>query len=82
MSDDNKKEIKYTVNDEPQNTVKEKLTPVQIMQHAGIDPTKNYLIKIKHDNEQKSFKDEPDKELEIHENEKFITNFFGPKPVS
>jgi hypothetical protein len=74
-------EINYTVNDEPQKTAKKELTPVEIMKHAGIDPAQNYLIEIE-GHHKKSFKDEPNKEIHMHNHMKFITNFIGPKPVS
>jgi hypothetical protein len=74
-------EIHYTVNDEPQKTTKKELTPVEIMRHAGIDPQQNYLIRIEGDHK-KSYKDEPTKEIHMHDHMKFITNFTGPKPVS
>ena len=80
MSND-KHTIEYTVNDEPQSTTEKELTPVQIMDKAGIDPTKNYLIQIE-GNHQESYKDTPDKAIHMHEKMKFITNFIGPKPVS
>ncbi len=80
MSND-KKVIDYTVNDEPQSTTQKELTPVQIMENAGIDPARNYLIQIE-GNHQESYKETPDKTIHMHEKMKFITNFIGPKPVS
>jgi len=73
--------IDYTVNDEPQSTIEKDLTPVQIMTNAGIDPAKNYLIQLD-GKSQKSFKDNPNAVIHMHEGIKFITNFMGPKPVS
>jgi hypothetical protein len=73
--------IHYTVNGELQGTTERELTPVKIMEDAGIDPAQNYLIEIKH-HEKESFKDHPDKTIHMHNGLKFITNFMGPKPVS
>ncbi len=73
--------IHYTVNDEPQSTTERELTPVKIMENAGIDPNLNYLIKIDGHN-QESFRNDPGKVIHMHNGMKFITNFMGPKPVS
>jgi hypothetical protein len=73
--------IHYTVNDEPQWTSEKELTPVKIMEHAGIDPGSNYLVEIK-DHKPESFRDKPDERIHMHNGMKFITNFMGPKPVS
>jgi hypothetical protein len=74
-------EIHYTVNDEPQSTTLREMTPVQIMENAGIDPAQNYLIQIE-GNHQVSYKDNPNEIIHMHERMKFITNFMGPQPVS
>lgn len=73
--------IHYTVNDEPQSTTEKELTPVKIMDNAGIDPDEDYLIEII-DHKKESFKDDPNKLIHMHNGMKFITNFMGPKPVS
>lgn len=80
MSND-KHEIEYTVNDEPQSTNEKDMTPVQIMEKAGIDPAHNYLIQIE-GNHKVSYKDKPNEIIHMHEKMVFITNFTGPKPVS
>jgi hypothetical protein len=74
--------IHYSVNDEPQYTHEKELTPVKIMEDAGIDPSKNYLVEIKKDGHQESFKDAPEKHIHMHDGMKFITCFMGTKPVS
>ncbi len=83
MNEDKKPKhvIDYTVNDEPQSTEEKELTPVQIMQKAGVDPDSNYLIQIK-GSTQESYKDVPTVPVKMHEHMKFITNFIGPTPVS
>ena len=73
--------IHYTVNDEHQKTEEERLTPVQILTNAHIDPQTNYLIEIK-GKEQISFKDKPNEPIEMKNGMKFISQFIGPTPVS
>jgi hypothetical protein len=74
-------EIHYVVNDEPQVTREKELTPIQIMERAKIDPNQNYLVRIK-GRERESFQDHPTTPIAIHPNDKFITIFTGPVPVS
>jgi len=79
--DKEKHTINYFVNDEPQSTTEEELTPVQILTKAGIDPGSNYLVEIR--GKQKiSYKDTPSKPIKMHKNMKFISVSTGPKPVS
>lgn len=73
--------IHYAVNDEPQSSTSRELTPRQIMEKAGVNPAENYLVRIK-GRERISYKDNPDSPIELHEDEKFITIFTGPVPVS
>jgi hypothetical protein len=73
--------INFTVNDEPYSTTEKELTPIKIMQMAGIDPDQNYLVEIIN-KKQESYKDEPNKIIHIHDGMEFIANFMGPKPVS
>jgi hypothetical protein len=76
-----KEAILYSVNGEPQWTMEKELTPVKIMEAAGVDPSQNYLVEIK-EHKPESFKDDPNKIIHMHNGLKFITNFMGPKPVS
>jgi hypothetical protein len=73
--------IHYTVGDEPQTTTERVLTPREIMTKAGIKPEENYLVEIK-GRERKSYKDQPDEPIHMHEGQKFVTVFVGPVPVS
>lgn len=74
-------EIHYTVNGESQETLNRTLTPAQIMEKAGIKPSENFLVEIR-GRERISFKDDPTAQIEIHENEKFVTEYNGPVQVS
>jgi hypothetical protein len=74
-------EIHYSVNGEPQVTVDRELTPVKIMEKAGINPSENFLVEIR-GRDRISFKNEPTKPIDIHPNEIFVTEYMGPVPVS
>lgn len=75
--------IDYTVNDEPQSTTADELTPTQILSKAGIDPNTNYLVEIRGNGKEKvSFKDNPDELIKMREHLRFISVSTGPKPVS
>ena len=78
---DAKHEIDYTVDDEPQSTTSKILTPRQILSDAGIDPATHYLVELQGQH-QVSYKDTPDVEIKMHENQKFISISTGPTPVS
>lgn len=71
----------YTVNEEPQSTDKHVLTPVQIMSKAGIAPGSNYLILLE-GKKKKSYENDPDAEVHMRQNMKFITVFTGETPVA
>lgn len=77
----NPQAITFTVDGEPETTSERKLTPVQIMQLAHIDPASNYLVRVEGRN-QTSYKDQPNTEIEVHEHEVFVTVSTGPTPVS
>lgn len=71
----------FTVDDEQFSTSEHTLTPVQILQIAGLDPTTHYLVQIT-GNHQKSYQDTPDEPIHVHQHMKFISVFNGPTPVS
>lgn len=73
--------IHYTVNDEPQQTQEQSLTPKEIMTLAGINPDENYLVGIE-GRHRESYQDKPDKPIHMHEHQKFVTVFTGSVPVS
>ena len=84
MSDEAAKhhEIHYKVDDEKQTTTAKQLTPVQIMSSAGIDPQTNYLEQLLGDHEHKSYKDNPNQEIEMENHMRFITKPLGHMHVS
>lgn len=56
-------------------------TPASILTAAGIDPTKRYLIEIKGNN-QTPYRDHPNEEIQVHQNQQFVTGSLDPIPVS
>ena len=73
--------IEYTVDGEPQTTEEHRLTPRQILENAGIDPTTCYLVRI-HGEQQDSYRDKPDEAIVMHPHLKFISVCMSPTPVS
>lgn len=71
----------YTVDDEPQSTTELVLTPSQILEKAGIDPTSHYLVEIK-GNHRESYENKPDAEIHMHQHMKFVSVSTRPTPVS
>ncbi len=71
----------YTVDGEPQSTTRHTMTPVEILQAAGIDTANHYLVEII-GKAPKSYQDDPNAVIHMHENMKFISVATGPTPVS
>ncbi len=71
----------YTVDDETQTTTEHELTPVQIMQTAGIDPASHYLVQIE-GNHRKSYQDNPNEPIHMHQHMRFVSISTEPTPVS
>ncbi len=71
----------YSVDDEPQSTSEHTLTPVQILQIAGIDPSAHYLVQII-GNHQESYQNKMEEPIHMHEHMKFISVSTGPTTVS
>lgn len=81
MEEKKEKTITYVVDDEIQHTEEKVLTPKQILENAGIDPNSYYLVQIM-EHEKKSYRDNPNEEIHMHPNMKFISIFVGETPVS
>jgi hypothetical protein len=62
----------YTVDGEKQETDKHELTATEIMKQSQVDPNKNYLVLVEGEHK-KSYKDNPDEPIHMHENMVFIT---------
>jgi hypothetical protein len=71
----------FEVDGEPVTTIEKTLTPTQIMELAGVDPTTHYLVELK-GRKQESYEGRPDEPIDVHEKQKFITVATGPTPVS
>lgn len=76
--------IHFTLDDEPQTTTEQVLTPTQILENAKpvpIDPSTHYLIQLE-GAKQISYQDKPNEPIHMHEHMKFISESTGPTPVS
>lgn len=73
--------IRFTVDGEPVETLERELTPVQIMELAGVDPTTHYLKEIR-GRQQISYEDRPDEPIRIRRGQRFVTNSREPATVS
>jgi hypothetical protein len=71
----------YTVDGETQTTTEHVMTPINIMSKAGVDPNTHYLVQMIGTNK-KSYKDNPNEEIHMHNHMTFFTNDIGPTPVS
>ena len=74
--------INYDVDDEPQVTTEKVLTPHQILSNAQINVENHYLVQLKGQNQQVSYKDKMDEPIHMHENMRFISVEIGETPVS
>ena len=78
---DGRHTITFTVDGEPVHTEEHKLTPIEIIKLAGVNPDTNYLVRVE-GRHQQSYKDTPTQPIEVHEGEVFVTVPTGPTPVS
>ncbi len=79
--DDDRHEIEYSVDGEPEHTAKRVLTVREILKRAGLDPKERCLVLIK-GKKQFSYRDRLDEDIRMHPGMKFVTVFCGPVPVS
>ncbi|HSZ58354.1 MAG TPA: hypothetical protein VK797_22000 [Tepidisphaeraceae bacterium] len=75
-------DIEYTVDGEPQATTEKELTANQILEHAKINPQTNYLVELLGPHERKSFEDQPNDEVRLHDEMRFVSVARCPTPVS
>lgn len=73
--------FQFTVDDEPFSTHEHTLTPIQILEIAGLDPATHYLVQIQ-GNHQVSYKDKPNEPIHMHQHAKFVSVFTGDTTVS
>lgn len=84
MSNDQQDETKtfdVTVDGETVGIPRKDVTPRDILEAAGLNPDSRYLVEIKGSN-RVSYKGETDEEINVHENQKFVSNRLGNVPVS
>ena len=72
--------ITYFLDNERQETTEATLTVGQILKDGGLDPQTHYLIELRGD-QQIAYRD-LNESIRVHENEKFISVFHGPTPLS
>ncbi|MEV7388081.1 hypothetical protein [Streptomyces sp. NPDC091215] len=75
------KTVTVIVDEEPVSGVPQHTTPNEILRLAEIDPASHYLERV-NGRHRESFKGEGDKDITVHEREKFVSVFTGPTPVS
>ena len=81
MEEKKENTISYVVDDEIQHAEEKVLTPKQILEKAGFDANSYYLVQmIGH--EKKSYQDNPNEEIHMHPNMRFVAIFVGETPVS
>lgn len=71
--------VRYFVNGEEQETDRRKLTVREILTNAGMTPAEQY--RLVRDNGNHTFTDH-DREVPLHEGERFTALFEGPTPTS
>lgn len=72
----------YTVDGAEQQTHAHKLTPRAIVVNANLSAVERYLIELRSDNKQISYRDAMDTPIQMHQKQEFITASIGPTPVS
>ena len=75
------KTFTVSVDGEPVEIPRKDVTPRIILEAAGLDPTTRYLIE-KRGHNNVSYKGKTDDDLNVHENQVFLTGRCGPVTVS
>ena len=81
MTDKADKYFEITVDGEEIEVPRKNTTPTLILELAGIDPKERYLIQITGQNKE-SYKDNPEQEIHVHENQIFVTGKLGAVAVA
>jgi hypothetical protein len=74
--------IEYTVDGEKQFTKHHERTPNEILTDAKIDAGNHYLVELEAHNQRRSFENQGDLRIHLHEHERFISISTKPTPVS
>ena len=80
VMDEKKKETRYFVNGEEENTKAESLTVRVILDQAGFQPVEDYTLKSEDPKE--NYDSHYDREVRIHEDQRFEALHKGPTPTS
>lgn len=75
------KSFTVTVDGEEVEIPRKNVTPRQILEFAELDPTQRYLIE-RRGNRTISYRDNPDEEITVHQNQIFLTGRLGPVAVA
>lgn len=75
-------EIDFTVDGETLEATAKELTPRQILELAGLDPSQHYLVLVKGGKPDTSFETTSDEEIHLHPGIGFASVFTGPTHVS
>jgi hypothetical protein len=74
-------QFQYTVDTEPQKTSSLLMTANEILSKAGLDPAQYYLVEVD-GRQRRSYQDDPDTEIHMHEGITFVSVSRGPTTVS
>lgn len=75
------KVFEVTVDGENVEIPREDVTPILILEKAGLDPADRYLIQII-GQKMESYKDDPEQDINVHQNQVFITGKLGAVAVA
>jgi hypothetical protein len=75
------KVFEVTVDGEKVEIPRENVTPILILEKAGLDPADRYLIQII-GQKMESYKDDPEQDINVHQNQVFITGKLGAVAVA
>ncbi len=70
----------YTVDGKPQETASRKLTPVQLLDHAGVDPRTHYLVRLDGPH-CRSYRFEPEVEIHVNDGDEFVSAPIEPRAI-
>jgi hypothetical protein len=69
----------YDMDNEPETTDAKEMTPVAIMEAAGVDPKKHYLMQVLENGDQIKYKDNPEQPIKMRcPRMKFFSVLNGP----
>lgn len=73
--------VHFTVDDETISSRDHELSPEEVMKRAGVNPADHYLVRVT-GGQQESFRGKASTPFHVRQNDKFITLWMAPTPVS